>query len=118
MLVDLSTRVNRLMGNEHVAWVCSRCTQIPRPVLQLLKVAGWAALAAAFWRTQCAGPGVRTAGSLAIGALIGLYGFRKGSLSGSGALSAAVSSLHTFPCQLHMCGTLPARQPRSNARQD
>ena len=65
--------------------VFSRCTQVPRPVLKLLKVAGWAALAAAFWRTQCAGPGVRTAGSLAIGALIGLYGFRKGSLSASGA---------------------------------
>ena len=59
--------------------------QVPRPVIQLLKAACWTALAAAFWMAQAASPGVRTAGSLAVGALIGLYGYRKGSLSGSGA---------------------------------
>ena len=61
------------------------CSQIPRPVMKLIKAACWAALAATLWLAQCAAPGVRTAGSLAVGALIGLYGLRKGSLSGSGA---------------------------------
>ena len=66
----------------------SRCTQVPRPVVRLLKAACFVGLVAMLWAAQCAGPAVRTAGSLAIGTLIGLYGFRKGSLSASGAREA------------------------------
>ena len=59
--------------------------QMPAGLAALLRVAGLAAVAALFWRSQLGGGAARLGGSLAAGAAVGWLGWRRGSLSRSGA---------------------------------
>ena len=59
--------------------------QMPVWLAALLRVAGLAAVAALFWRSQLGGGAARLVASLAAGAAVGWLGWRRGSLSLSGA---------------------------------